>query len=61
MTNAEKMSKQCTYDTLCEMNRNLIKATQGEYCIMACFKHYDGGCDGNCDECIRLWRLKKSK
>ena len=65
MTNAEKMSKQCAYDTLLEMNSRLIKETEGEYCIMDALPHNTSCCKygnaGECDECIRLWRLEEAK
>lgn len=63
MTNAEKMNDQCMYDVLLDMNRRLIKESDGEYCIMDALPHHTSCCqygnDGECEECIRLWRAEK--
>ena len=67
MTNAEKMSSQCAYDVLCDMNRRLMKNSEGEYCIMSALPNFHRECSlgntstNNCDECIRLWRLEETE
>lgn len=60
MTNAEMMAKKCPYDILVEMNKKLMRNSEGEYCIMQALP-YKGKCLGNCPECIRIWRLEEVK
>ena len=64
MTNAEKMAKQCPYDTLVELNKNMahLRKFYKKYCIVDVLEGKLIMCKADsCEECIRLWRLEEVK
>lgn len=47
------------FDMLADMNQHIIKATEGEYCIMTALPEKES-CTGDCDGCLRNWLNKEA-
>lgn len=51
------ITQKCEFDMLDDMNQQIIKATEGEYCIMTALPEREH-CTGRCEECIQNWLNK---
>lgn len=51
------INKKNEFDMLDDMNKHILKATEGEYCIMTALPEREH-CTGSCEECIQNWLNK---
>ena len=53
------ITQKCEFDMLDDMNKHILKATEGEYCIMTALPEKES-CTGDCDSCLQNWLNKEA-